>query len=391
MAIYGNALAQGKSEDQALEDVKTVLSKAEVQPGSASDALTAFTQGQGDVLLSYENEAIRAQNEGEDDRLRRPRQHDPDRDPDRGHQGRAGGGAGVRRLPVVGRGPEALGRERLPAGQQGSSSTRRSSRPRRACSRSTSSAAGTKVNDEFFDEASGKRRQDRAGAGGLDCRLSPTPRLRDCPGQASACPGRTSLWGWAWSRSTSACWSCFRSPRSSPSRPAAALGTSGTRSPAPGARTALGLTAHLLADRGRDQRRLRHPDRLGAGPRRVPRQGRAQRADRPALRAADDRRRHHAAVALHQPPTARSASTSAFDQDRGRAGAAVRHPALRRAGGAAGAARARPRGRGGRGLARAPAASRSSAASSSPTSFPAFCPASRSPSRGRWASSARWR
>jgi sulfate/thiosulfate-binding protein len=66
MAVYGSQLHQGKSPDQALDAVKTVLSKAEVQPGSASDALTAFSQGQGDVLLSYENEAIRAQNEGED-------------------------------------------------------------------------------------------------------------------------------------------------------------------------------------------------------------------------------------------------------------------------------------------------------------------------------------
>jgi sulfate/thiosulfate transport system substrate-binding protein len=65
MAIYGSQLHQGKSPDEALEAVKTVLSKAEVQPGSASDALTAFSQGQGDVLLSYENEAIRAQSEGE--------------------------------------------------------------------------------------------------------------------------------------------------------------------------------------------------------------------------------------------------------------------------------------------------------------------------------------
>jgi sulfate/thiosulfate transport system substrate-binding protein len=66
MAIYGSQLHQGKSEAESLEAVKTVLSKAEIQPGSASDALTAFTQGQGDVLISYENEAIRAQNEGED-------------------------------------------------------------------------------------------------------------------------------------------------------------------------------------------------------------------------------------------------------------------------------------------------------------------------------------
>jgi sulfate/thiosulfate-binding protein len=66
MAIYGSQLHQGKSEAEALEAVKTVLSKAEVQPSSASDALAAFIQGQGDVLISYENEAIRAQNEGED-------------------------------------------------------------------------------------------------------------------------------------------------------------------------------------------------------------------------------------------------------------------------------------------------------------------------------------
>ncbi|MEK6277654.1 MAG: sulfate ABC transporter substrate-binding protein [Actinomycetota bacterium] len=66
MAIYGSQIEAGKSEQEALDAVKTVLSKTEVQPGSAADALTAFTQGQGDVLISYENEAIRAQNEGED-------------------------------------------------------------------------------------------------------------------------------------------------------------------------------------------------------------------------------------------------------------------------------------------------------------------------------------
>jgi sulfate/thiosulfate-binding protein len=66
MAVYGSQLQEGKSEQQALDAVKTVLSKTAAQPGSAADALTAFTQGQGDVLLSYENEAIRAQDEGED-------------------------------------------------------------------------------------------------------------------------------------------------------------------------------------------------------------------------------------------------------------------------------------------------------------------------------------
>ena len=66
MAIYGSQLHEGKSPQQALDAVKTVLEKTVVQPGSARDALAAFTQGQGDVLLGYENEAIKAQDEGED-------------------------------------------------------------------------------------------------------------------------------------------------------------------------------------------------------------------------------------------------------------------------------------------------------------------------------------
>jgi sulfate/thiosulfate transport system substrate-binding protein len=66
MAVYGTAINEGKSPDQALEAVKTVLEKTKAQPGSARDALAAFTQGEGDVLLSYENEAIKAEKEGED-------------------------------------------------------------------------------------------------------------------------------------------------------------------------------------------------------------------------------------------------------------------------------------------------------------------------------------
>src|SRR3954452_24169722 len=66
MAVYGNAINEGKSSAQALEAVKTVLEKTEAQPGSGRDALAAFTGGEGDVLLSYENEAIKAENEGED-------------------------------------------------------------------------------------------------------------------------------------------------------------------------------------------------------------------------------------------------------------------------------------------------------------------------------------
>jgi sulfate transport system substrate-binding protein len=66
MALYGSQLHGGKSEQQALDAVRTVLEKTIVQPGSARDALAAFTQGEGDVLLAYENEAIKAEEEGED-------------------------------------------------------------------------------------------------------------------------------------------------------------------------------------------------------------------------------------------------------------------------------------------------------------------------------------
>jgi sulfate transport system substrate-binding protein len=66
MAVYGTAINEGRSPEQALEAVKTVLEKTKAQPGSGRDALAAFTQGEGDVLLSYENEAIKAEKEGED-------------------------------------------------------------------------------------------------------------------------------------------------------------------------------------------------------------------------------------------------------------------------------------------------------------------------------------
>jgi sulfate/thiosulfate transport system substrate-binding protein len=66
MAIYGSEINAGKSPAEALEAVKTVLEKTKAQPGSARDSLAAFTQGEGDVLLSYENEAIKAEKEGED-------------------------------------------------------------------------------------------------------------------------------------------------------------------------------------------------------------------------------------------------------------------------------------------------------------------------------------
>ena len=66
LAAYGAQIEAGKSPTEALAFLKTLLEHAVVQPGSAGDALTAFTSGKGDVLLSYESDAIEAQKAGED-------------------------------------------------------------------------------------------------------------------------------------------------------------------------------------------------------------------------------------------------------------------------------------------------------------------------------------
>jgi sulfate/thiosulfate-binding protein len=66
MAVYGSAIEEGASPAKALDAVKTVLENTVAQPGSGRDAFSAFSQGEGDVLLTYENEAIKAEKEGED-------------------------------------------------------------------------------------------------------------------------------------------------------------------------------------------------------------------------------------------------------------------------------------------------------------------------------------
>jgi sulfate/thiosulfate transport system substrate-binding protein len=66
MAAYGQALNNGASEDEALEFVGQVLGNTVVQDASARDSLNTFVGGQGDVIISYENEIIGAQQAGED-------------------------------------------------------------------------------------------------------------------------------------------------------------------------------------------------------------------------------------------------------------------------------------------------------------------------------------
>ena len=65
LAAYGASQRSGASPDAARGYLKSLLSHVNVQPASGREALTTFVGGKGDVLLSYENEAITAQQAGQ--------------------------------------------------------------------------------------------------------------------------------------------------------------------------------------------------------------------------------------------------------------------------------------------------------------------------------------
>jgi sulfate/thiosulfate-binding protein len=64
MDVYATLIHESKSEAEALAGVRRLLEKAVSQPNSAPEALDIFLRGQGDVLLTYESEAIKAIEEG---------------------------------------------------------------------------------------------------------------------------------------------------------------------------------------------------------------------------------------------------------------------------------------------------------------------------------------
>jgi sulfate/thiosulfate transport system substrate-binding protein len=66
LAAWGHVIANGGSEDDAKAFLTKFFDNAVALPGSGRDATTAFTAGTGDVLISYENEAILARQNGED-------------------------------------------------------------------------------------------------------------------------------------------------------------------------------------------------------------------------------------------------------------------------------------------------------------------------------------
>ena len=64
MAAYGAERAQGKSDTQAVAYLKKLFKNVPVLPKSAREATQVFASGKGDVLLTYENEAIYANKKG---------------------------------------------------------------------------------------------------------------------------------------------------------------------------------------------------------------------------------------------------------------------------------------------------------------------------------------
>src|SRR3954470_21213483 len=64
MAGYGALRRSGKTDKQAIKYLYKLFHHVPVQPASARDALSVFAQGKGDVLLTYQNDALYAEKKG---------------------------------------------------------------------------------------------------------------------------------------------------------------------------------------------------------------------------------------------------------------------------------------------------------------------------------------
>jgi sulfate/thiosulfate transport system substrate-binding protein len=66
LAAYQQVIANGGSEADAKAYLTEFFNNVAALPGSGRDATNAFLEGSGNVLISYENEAILARQSGED-------------------------------------------------------------------------------------------------------------------------------------------------------------------------------------------------------------------------------------------------------------------------------------------------------------------------------------
>jgi sulfate/thiosulfate-binding protein len=73
MAAYGAQRRAGKTDKQAIAYLYKLFKHVPAQPDSARAALAIFAQGKGDVLITYENEAIYANKKGVHSEFRVPK------------------------------------------------------------------------------------------------------------------------------------------------------------------------------------------------------------------------------------------------------------------------------------------------------------------------------
>ena len=152
MAAYGAQLQQGKTEEEAKAYLADLFAHVPVQDKSAREALQTFVGGKGDVLLSYENEAIAAQQAGEAVDYVVPAEtiliENPlavTMDASSSPRRRPSTTSFTRRRRRRSSSPRAIARSSR------ASPAPTGSRLRRSSSRSTISAAGTRSTRHFFD------------------------------------------------------------------------------------------------------------------------------------------------------------------------------------------------------------------------------------------------
>ena len=344
LAAYGAKSGGGENPQAGLAYLRELITKhVKVQDKSGREALQNFTSGNGDVLLSYENEAITAQKKGEEVDYVIPDQtimiENPIavvRRPSTPEQAKAFLDYVLSRA-----GPAEVRRLGLPPGRRGG--PRRRTRTKfpdaaAACSRSTTSAAGRKVNDELFDPDKGSVAEDRGGRGGLHCQVRHSPRVPPAAAPRAAARRR----GRARARRRDAVAERHRpAPAGGRRRPLdrrRPRRVLGRRSPSRQAVAALTLHAVVVAGRRGDQRGRRHARSRGCSC------ATTSAASASSTRSSTCRSRCRRSspgitlLALYGPDAARSASTSSPRTWAILHGAAVRDAAVRRALGAAGAA-----------------------------------------------------
>ena len=147
LAAYHQVIANGGTEDDAKKYLTSFFENVVALPGSGRDATNAFLEGAGNVLISYENEAILARQSGEDFDYVVPDATLLIENPARRAQGRRPQGQGVPRLRAEPGRPGGVRQEGLPSGDRGHHDRRgvraRTTRPSHSRLRPSSSPSPT--------------------------------------------------------------------------------------------------------------------------------------------------------------------------------------------------------------------------------------------------------